>query len=61
MITGINESKTVAKHISCECKGKFDGRKCNSNQKWKNDKCRGECKNPRKHHVREKKKLYFES
>ena len=30
MITGINESKTLTKHISCECKCKFDGRKCNS-------------------------------
>ena len=29
MITGINESKTLAKHRSCECKYKFDGRKCN--------------------------------
>ena len=29
MITGINESKTLTKHISCECKCKFDGRKCN--------------------------------
>ena len=44
MITGINESKTLTKHISCECKCKFDGRKCNSNQKWNNDKCRCECK-----------------
>ena len=33
MITGINESKTLTKHISCECKCKFDGRWCNSNQK----------------------------
>ena len=32
MITGINESKTLTKHISCECKCKFDGRKCNSDQ-----------------------------
>ena len=31
MITGINESKTLTKHISCECNCKFDGRKCNSN------------------------------
>ena len=29
MITGINESKTLTKHISCECKWKFDERKCN--------------------------------
>ena len=33
MITGINESKTLTKHISCKCKCKFDGRKINSNQK----------------------------
>ena len=31
MITGINESKTLAKHI-CECKYRFDGRNCNSDQ-----------------------------
>ena len=46
MITGINESKILTKHTSWECKCKFDGRKCNSNQKWNNDKCRCECKNP---------------
>ena len=39
MITGINELKTLTNHISCECKCKFDGRKCNSNQKWNNNKC----------------------
>ena len=32
MITGVNESKTLTKHISCECKSKFDGKKCTSNQ-----------------------------
>ena len=26
MITRINESKTLTKHISCKCR--FDGRKC---------------------------------
>ena len=31
MIAGINESKTLIKHISCECKSKLDGTKCNSN------------------------------
>ena len=41
--------KTLKKHISCECKYKNDGRKCYSNQKWSNDKCRSECKNSRKH------------
>ena len=51
IITGINESKTLTKHISCKCKCKFDSRKFNSNQKWNNDKCRCECK---KHHKYEK-------
>ena len=32
MITGINELKTLTKHISCEGKYKFDGTKSNSNQ-----------------------------
>ena len=51
IITGINEWKTLAKRISCECKCKFDGRKCNSNQKLNDDKCLCECK---KHNVCEK-------
>ena len=38
MITGKSESKILTKAISCECKCKFDGRKCNSNQWWNNDK-----------------------
>ena len=48
IITGINESKIITMHISCEFKCKFDGRKCNSNQKWNNDKCWCECKNTKK-------------
>ena len=51
MITEINESKILAKHVSCQCKCKFDGRKCNSNQNWNSDKCRCECK---KDHICEK-------
>ena len=35
MITGINESKT----LSCKDKCKFDGRKCNSSQRWNNNEC----------------------
>ena len=30
MITGKNESKILAKHVSCKCHCKFDCRKCNS-------------------------------
>ena len=55
MITGINEQKTLTKDVSCKYKCKFDGRKCNSNQKWNNDKCRCECK---KHHIPEKKIIF---
>ena len=51
MIAGLNESKILTKHIPCECKCKFDGRKCNSDQWSNNNKCRCECK---KHHVCEK-------
>ena len=32
-IKEINESRTLAKYISCECRCEFDGRKCNSRQK----------------------------
>ena len=32
MITGINESKTLTKHILCKCQCKFDGIKCKLNQ-----------------------------
>ena len=44
MITGINESKILTKHISSECKCKFHRSIYNSNKRW-NDKCRVECKN----------------
>ena len=45
--TGINELCTLSKHISCKCKCKFDGNKCNSNQWYNNDICRSECKKDR--------------
>ena len=48
MIAVINESKKLIKHISCECKCKFDGTKYKSNQWWNKDKYRCECK---KHNV----------
>ena len=51
MITEKNESKTLTKDISRECKCKLDGTKCNSNQWWNNTKCRWDCK---KTHVCEK-------
>ena len=33
MITRINQSKILTKHISWKCEFKFDHKKCNSNQK----------------------------
>ena len=51
MIIGTNEFKTLTEHISCECKYRFDGKKCNSDQWSNNDKCQRECK---KRHICEK-------
>ena len=50
-ITGTNESKTLLKDISCKCKYRFNGRKCNSDKWWNNNKCWCECK---KRHACEK-------
>ena len=47
MITKINEAKTLVKHISCDCKCKFDSTTCNSSQKWNNETCQCKCKNCR--------------
>ena len=51
MITGINDSKELSKHISCKCQCKFEGRKHNYHQCWNSNKCWCECK---KRHVWEK-------
>ena len=51
IITWINESKTLTKHISCEFNYKFDGRNCNLDQWWNSDECWYES---RKRHVCEK-------
>ena len=51
MISRINESKSLTKHISCKCKCKFDCRKCNWTQKLNNDKCRCKCKNLKEHNT----------
>ena len=53
MIKGINESRTLEKHILCECRCEFDGRKCNLRQKLINDTCNCECKKSLKHRAYE--------
>ena len=44
MIAGINESKRLTKHISFECKWRFDRKKSNSDWWWNNEKSRCQCK-----------------
>ena len=36
MITNKSDAKTMTKHISCDCKCKFNSTACNLNQKWNN-------------------------
>ena len=57
MITGINYSKILTKHISCMRQCSFDSIKCNLDQKWNNDKSRCECKNLEKTCVQKKIKF----
>ena len=58
MIIRILEQKTLTKNISCKCKCKSDGIKCDSNQKWNNDKCQCECKDLKGHHVCRKDNIW---
>ena len=44
MIIRIIDAKTQLKHISCDCKWKFDSATYNSNHKWNIDKCQCEFK-----------------
>ena len=39
-----SEPKFLTKERSCECKCRFDRKKCNSDQWWNNDKCLSKCK-----------------
>ena len=45
MITNKNEAKAMTKHISCDCKCKFNSKTCNTKQKWSDKTCKCECKN----------------
>ena len=55
IIAGTYQLKTLAKHISCECKWKFDETKYKSNQWWDNNKCWCECK---KYNISEKEYVW---
>ena len=54
MITEINESETLTKHISYKCKRKFDAKKLNSSQNQNDNKCRCVCKYPKERCVCDK-------
>ena len=45
MIANKNEAEAITKHISCDCKCKFNSKTRNANQKWNNKTCQCECKN----------------
>ena len=57
MASGIFESRTLTKHISCKCECKFDGRKNDLNQKWNNNNFR--CKSKKLEEYRVCQKVYF--
>ena len=59
MITRMNDSKISTKHISSECKCKFDCRKYNSNQKWKTINVDASVKIKKPHNLLQKR-LYLE-
>ena len=43
MITNKNDAKAMTKHICFDCKCKFNGTACISNQKWNKKTCQCEC------------------
>ena len=48
MVTNKNETTTMLKHISCDCKWKYNSTACSSNRKLNNDISQCECKSYRK-------------
>lgn len=48
IIIELKESKLLVRHISCDYECRFNGKKCNSNQKWNKYKYRCECSKPMK-------------
>ena len=44
MITNKDEAEALVKHLSCNCKCKFNSKTCKSNQKWNYKTFQFECK-----------------
>ena len=49
MITKVNETKTLLKHISCDFKCKLESKNVLQIKKWGKDKFKCDCKNQIKH------------
>ena len=43
IITKTNQTKAMVKHISFDCKCKYNSKACNSNQKWNSKTFQCEC------------------
>ena len=56
MITKVNETKTLLKHISCDFKCKLESKNVLQIKKWSKDKFQCECKNQIKHCICKQKK-----
>ena len=44
LMSGVNETRFVVQHESCECIWGLNESACNSKQKWNHNECRCECK-----------------
>ena len=58
MIINKNEAKAMKKHISYDCKSKFNNTTVSSYQKWNNKTCQCECQNYRKSRIVKKVSNY---
>ena len=44
LISGVNETRLLVQHESCQCNGRLNKSVCNSKQKWNHNECWCECK-----------------
>ena len=44
LMSGVNETKVLVQHKSCDCNGRLNGSEDNMEQKWNHDECRCKCK-----------------
>ena len=44
LMSRTNQTRHIKWHETCKCRCRLDANVCNNKQRWKNDKCRCECK-----------------